>query len=104
MAKKSVAKSSSVDLLIESNVQLQHKMVDVLLGVKELNENVSSLVSLFRSAGEHIKSGKYEDPLLHRLNELIEQNKNLMQALAILEKQVKEKPSPARPHFESSEY
>lgn len=108
MVKKSVKKeqTSSIERVVESNIQLQHKMADVLLGVKELNENVSSLISIFKSAGEHIKSGKYEDPLLHKLNELVEQNKNLMQALAIVEKQVKEKQQSAatRPRFESTEY
>src|SRR3989344_2469566 len=63
MAKKVVKKASalttsSVDRLIASNIELQHKMADVLLGVKELNENVSNLVHIFKSAGEHIKAEK----------------------------------------------
>ena len=66
-------------------------MADVLLGVKELNENVSGLVTIFKSAGEHIKADKYEDPMINRLNELLEQNKNLARALMLLEKFVKEK-------------
>lgn len=90
-AKKEVT-GSSVDRLVESNIALQHKMTDVLLGIKELNTNVTSLVQVFKSAGEHIKSGKYEDPLLNRLNDLLEQNRRLMQALALLERYVKEKP------------
>ncbi|HIH15669.1 MAG TPA: hypothetical protein HA360_00840 [Nanoarchaeota archaeon] len=96
MAKKVVKKASalttsSVDRLIASNIELQHKMADVLLGVKELNENVSNLVHIFKSAGEHIKADKYEDPMINRLNELLEQNKNLAKALMLLEKFVKEK-------------
>ena len=53
MVKKSVKKeqTSSIERVVESNIQLQHKMADVLLGVKELNENVSSLISIFKSAG-----------------------------------------------------
>lgn len=86
--------ASSIDRLIDSNTQVQHKMVDVLLGIKELNENVSSLVHIFKSAGEHIKADKYEDPMINRLNELLEQNKNLAKALGLLEKYVKEKQNP----------
>ena len=81
----------SIDRLIESNITLQPKMTDVLLGVKELNENVSSLITIFKSAGEHIKADKYEDPMINRLNELLEQNKNLAKALGMLEKYVRDK-------------
>ena len=99
MVKKKVTKSNSnnsIERLIDSNIELQHKMVDVLIGVKELNENVSSLVTLFKSAGEHIKTGRYEDPMMNRLNELLEQNKNLTKALALLENYVKSKQPPAQ--------
>ena len=47
------------------------------------------MLHLFQSAGEHIKSGKYEDPMISRLNELLEQNKNLVKALSMLEDYVK---------------
>lgn len=106
MVKKVVKKSvsmvrafdvSAIDRLIDSNAQLQHKMVDVLLGVKELNENVSGLVNIFKSAGEHIRADKYEDPMINRLNELLEQNKNLAKAIMLLEKYVKEKQNPSGP-------
>lgn len=94
MVKKVITKNpnnSSIDRLIESNIQMQHKMADVLLSIKDLNENVSTLITIFKSAGEHIKADKYEDPMIHRLNELLEQNKNLARALMLLEKYVKEK-------------
>ncbi len=96
-AKAPAQNTSAIDRLIDSNTQLQHKMADVLLGVKELNENVSTLVTIFKSAGEHIKADKYEDPMINRLNELLEQNKNLAKALLLVEKFIKEKqaaPSP----------
>lgn len=89
--------TSAIDRLIDSNTQLQHKMTDVLLGIKELNENVSSLVTIFKSAGEHIKADKYEDPMINRINELLEQNKNISKALLLLEKYVKEKQAPPSP-------
>ncbi|MSR85990.1 hypothetical protein EXS74_01185 [Candidatus Woesearchaeota archaeon] len=96
-SKKTTPKGSSIDKLIDSNITLQHKMTDVLLGVKELNENVSSLVTIFKSAGEHIKADKYEDPMINRLNELLEQNKNLARALGMLEKYVRDKQTNTNP-------
>jgi len=102
--KTEAPKTSSIDRLIDSNIELQHKMADVLLGVKELNENVSSLVHIFKSAGEHIKADKYEDPMINRLNELLEQNKNLAKALSLLEKFVKEKQTSASPLASSNPY
>lgn len=94
--------TSSIDRLIESNIALQHKMADVLLGVKELNENVTGLMQLFKSAGEHIKSGKYEDPMIHKLNELLEQNQKLIKALALVEKYIQEKRSSPSPSFSTA--
>jgi PAB1-binding protein PBP1 len=97
---KSHVSDAAVDRLIESNISLQHKMTDVFLGVKELNSNVSDLVKLFKSAGEHIKSAKYEDPMVAKINDLLEQNKNISQALMLLEKFVKDnvqsRPNPLR--------
>ena len=67
--------SSMVEQLIATNVTLQNKMVDLLIGTKELNENVNKLVHLFTDAAAHIRTGKYEDPLIEKLNDLLEQNK-----------------------------
>ena len=83
--------TSAVDRLIDSNIEMQHKMIDVMISVKELNENVGNLVDIFKSAGDHIKSGKYEDPMINRLNDLLEQNKGLVKALTKLEEFVKDK-------------
>lgn len=103
-SKEAMPKGSPIDRLIESNIALQHKMTDVLLGVKELNENVLSLVTIFKSAGEHIKADKYEDPMINRLNELLEQNKNLAKALGMLEKYVREKQTQASPFTSNAPY
>jgi hypothetical protein len=85
---------SALERLIESNIALQHKMTDVMISVKDLNHNVSSLVKIFKGAGEHIKSGKYEDPTINKINDLLEQNKNLQRALLLLEKYINERTSP----------
>ena len=105
VAKKKVKKKSStksisdatLHKLLDSNLKLQNKMTDVLIGVKELNENVSSLVTIFKKAGDHIKSGKYEDPMINKINDLLEQNKHLQQAIMLMEKYIKDK-NPSRPN------
>lgn len=83
--------SSMVEQLIATNVTLQNKMVDLLIGTKELNENVNKLVHLFTDAAAHIRTGKYEDPLIEKLNDLLEQNKSLAKGLLMLEEYVKTK-------------
>ncbi len=69
-------------------------MIDVAVELKELNKNVKHMVEMFTEAGEHIKKGKYEDPLLVKLDDLLEQNKNIAKGLLLLEKFVREKQAP----------
>ena len=84
-------KDKIVDMFIESNLSLQHKVADLLVELRALNKNVNSMVTLFTEAGEHIKKGKYEDPLMVKLDDLLEQNKNIAKGLLLLEKFVREK-------------
>ncbi|HII15791.1 MAG TPA: hypothetical protein HA362_05775 [Nanoarchaeota archaeon] len=84
-----------VEALVENNISLQHKVADMILNMKDLNKSVKEMVTLFTEAGEHIKKGKYEDPLLVKLDELLEQNKNIAKGLLLLEKFVKEKQTQA---------
>jgi len=80
-----------VEALIENNIALQHKLADLILDIKDLNKNVKDMVKLFTEAGEHIKKGKYEDPLLVKLDDLLEQNKSIAKGLLLLERFVREK-------------
>jgi len=101
-AKKSAIKKTStpnVHAIIESNLQLQHKIADLVLTTKELNTNVSHLITIFKEAGQYIKSAKYEDPMINKINDLLEQNKNLAKGLAILEEYVKNKAQPQSSHY-----
>ncbi|MBU2638165.1 MAG: hypothetical protein KJ955_04280 [Nanoarchaeota archaeon] len=79
------------EALIETNIALQHKVADLILNMKDVNKSVRDMVTLFTEAGEHIKKGKYEDPLLVKLDGLLEQNKNIAKGLLLLERFVKEK-------------
>ncbi len=80
-----------VNALIENNITLQHKLSDLILDTKDLNKNVKEMVKMFKEAGDHIKKGKYEDPLVVKLDDLLEQNKNIAKGLLLLEKFVREK-------------
>lgn len=86
-----LTKDKIVEIFIESNLSLQHKIADLLVELRSLNKNVNSMVTLFTEAGEHIKKGKYEEPLMVKLDDLLEQNKNIAKGLLLLEKFVREK-------------
>ena len=86
-----LTKDKLVEMFIESNLSLQHKITDLLVELKSLNNNVRSMVTLFTEAGEHIKKGKYEEPLMVKLDDLLEQNKNIAKGLLLLERFVREK-------------
>jgi len=86
------------DELMKANVELQHKVVDLIASVKDLTKEVGSMVKLFKEAGENIKRGKYEDPLVAKLDELLDQNRKVAQGLLILENYIKEKQqTPTKP-------
>ena len=86
-----VTLSKMAEALVETNIALQHKVADLILNMKDTNKSVKEMVTLFTEAGEHIKKGKYEDPLLVKLDELLEQNRNIAKGLLLLEKFVREK-------------
>lgn len=88
---KEVEYNKMIETLIEHNIKLQHKMTDLVVEMKDLNKKVSNMVDLFTGAGEHIKKGKYEDPLLVKLDDLLDQNKNIAKGLLMLEKFIRDK-------------
>ncbi len=96
-SKKSTSKTVGLNAILESNLMLQHKIADLVITTKDLNSNVSELVTIFKKAGEHIKAGKYEDPMINKINDLLEQNKDLAKALTLLENFVKTKTQPKQP-------
>lgn len=86
-----VSKEVLVDKLIENNMVLQHKIADLVTAMKDLSGKMDGMLKLFKEAGENIKTGKYEDPLLNKLDNLLEQNKNIAKGLLTLEKYIREK-------------
>ena len=81
-----------INALMQSNVELQHKTADMVHSVKELTKRMDSMVSLFEEAASQIKSGT-DEPLMKRLEELLDQNKTIAKGLILLEKYVRERAS-----------
>ncbi len=88
-----------VNQIMQSNLELQHKTVDLLHGVKELTRRMDNMVKIFEEAATQIKSGS-DEPLMKRLEELLEQNKTIAKGLILLEKYVREKASSSMPSFQ----
>jgi len=99
--KKRVTKSSSkeeiINQLLQSNLALQDKTVDLLHGMKDLTKRMDNMVKLFEEAATQVKSGT-DEPLMKKLEELLDQNKTIAKGLILLEKYVRERAS-AMPGF-----
>ena len=84
----------NIKLLVENNVALQNKMVDLVKGVKDLVDRMDQMLLVFNEASNFVRLGKSKDPLVTKLNDLLEQNKNLAKGLLLLEEYVKTKTAP----------
>lgn len=99
--------ASLVRELVKSNVQLQDKMADLVKSNSDLlkaqiktSEDISSMVSLFKEAGQHMVAETEEEklsPLLNRISELVEQNKTIMRGLILIQKFIKSSSSESIP-------
>lgn len=86
------SKEKILNQLIENNAILQSKIADLVISVNSLSKNVSNLVNLFTKAADLIEKGEIKEPALaEKLNDLLEQNKNIARGLIMLERYVKEK-------------
>lgn len=101
-SKKDYSTNSLVDQLLETNISLQEKVVDLISSTKELVKRMDNMVKLFEEASSQLKSGT-DEPLMRRLEELLEQNKTIAKGLILLEKYVREKASSGTiPPFQKS--
>ena len=95
--------------LMKNNITLQSKIVELvqtnntlLKSQTSLTDEIKSMVSLFKEAGEHMVAETEEErlrPLLSRISELVEQNKTIMRGLILIQKYIKSSSSemPQRP-------
>lgn len=90
MTKKRLTKEALIDQLFQNNVVLQEKVVDLVSEIKTLTDKIDDMVTLFQQAAKHIKEGT-DQPLIKKIDELLEQNKSIAKGLILLEKYVREK-------------
>ena len=89
MVKKS-SKEQAVNDLIGYNIALQNKPAELISSISQLTKRIDGMVALFEEAAKNIKAGT-DEPLMKRLSELLEQNKNIARGLILLEKYIKER-------------
>ncbi|PIN77904.1 hypothetical protein COV14_04915 [Candidatus Woesearchaeota archaeon CG10_big_fil_rev_8_21_14_0_10_33_12] len=81
--------------LIQNNIALQSKIVDLISSINNLAKDVKNLVGLFEGAAKQVKEVKTTDEeiiaLSAKLNSLLEQNKNIAKGLILLEQYVRTK-------------
>ena len=97
--KKDSAKDELIKELAQNSLTLQSKIVDLVQTNNQLlkaqtssSKEISSMVHLFREAGEHMVAETEEErlrPLLTKISELVEQNKTIMRGLILIQKYIK---------------
>ena len=85
-----VATQKMMSQLVENNLKLQEKTVDLISSINKLTKRMDNMVDIFDEAAKNIKSDQSQ-PLMKKLEDLIDQNKNIARGLILLEKYVKEK-------------
>ena len=105
---KKVPQEAVTNQLIENNMALQAKIADLVLSINNLSKRMTTMLDLFDEAAKHIKAGT-DEPLMRKLEVLLEQNKNIARGLVLLEKYVREKAAaptftPPRPLTESENF
>ena len=81
--------------LIENNVSLQSKIVDLVSHMATLTKKTERLIDIFEGAAKEVKEVKAVDEqiavLALKLESLLEQNKNIAKGLLLLEKYIRGK-------------
>ena len=87
---KSSSREKVISDLIEYNIALQNKTAELISSMNQLTKRIDNMVVLFEEAAKSIKAGT-DEPLMKRLSELLDQNKNIARGLILLEKYIKDK-------------
>ena len=91
---KKQQKESAPSELVELNIALQNKNLELLEAMNNLTKRIDRLVNLFEEASKHIGEVQEDskvNELATKLEELLQQNKNLANGLLLLEKYVRQK-------------
>ena len=84
---------------MKNNIILQSKIIELVKSNNELlksqaamTDEIKSMVTLFKEAGEQMIAETEEEklrPLLGRISELVEQNKGIMRGLILIQKYIR---------------
>lgn len=96
MAQKSVGSNheSLIEQLIENNLILQKKETELMVNVNNLVKRIDRMLNVFEEASKHVMEVGEEKKIIEladKLEELLNQNKNIAKGLIMLEQYVKTK-------------
>ena len=80
--------------LAENHIALQRKNIDLIQSVHNLTTKIDKLIGIFEEASKHVLEVGEDKKILEltdKLEELLEQNRNISKGLTILEGYVKSK-------------
>jgi len=92
--KDSSSQQRLVEQLIEHNITLQKKDVELISNVTKLIQKIDRLLGVFEEASKHVMEvgeDKRIVELADKLEELLNQNKNIAKGLIMLEQYVRTK-------------
>jgi len=96
-------KEDLIDKLIESNILLQKKFMDVIISFQDMTKRLDRMLTLFEEAGKKISDVELDEDkmkvLAGKLETLLEQNKDIAKGLILLEKYVR-----GRSEYEESSF
>lgn len=92
-------KPSVQQQLIDSNLKLQAKLVDLIESNKKVadqlastSQDISEMTKFFKEAGKYMVAESEDEklkPLLNKISDLVEQNKTIMRGLILIQKYIK---------------
>ena len=96
MAQKSVVSNHEklIEQLIENNLILQKKETELMVNVNQLVKRIDRMLNVFEEASKHVMEVGEEKKIIEladKLEELLNQNKNIAKGLIMLEQYVKTK-------------
>ncbi|MBI2107171.1 hypothetical protein HYT57_04245 [Candidatus Woesearchaeota archaeon] len=96
MAQKSAVSNHEklIEQLIENNLILQKKETELMVNVSQLVKRIDRMLNVFEEASKHVMEVGEEKKIIEladKLEELLNQNKNIAKGLIMLEQYVKTK-------------
>lgn len=92
LAQNTVSLQSKIVDLAKTNNEMLKTQNSLLKSQEALTNEIKSMVGLFKEAGEQMVAETEEEklrPLLGKISELLEQNKNIIRGLILIQKYIK---------------